>query len=470
MKSGISPLQFFNLAVGMIIGVGWITVLGFWISSAAPGGATIAFVGGALLLMPVAVCYAYMAAEYPITGGPIVYAVREIGPVTAFLTGWLLFLNFTLVVMFEVISVAWVLDELIPGLDGPLLYSVMGSDIHLGHLVIGIGGNILLGIVNLRGGVNAARLQDFLTWILIATILTLGVFALLRGDAQNLSPFFQLDASDSALPGMLAVLITVPFFLTGFDAIAQGMAESGVKITKRLVTRLYVLAIVMAAVLYIIIILSASAVAPRESFLGAELPTAEAFRVAFGSEWAMRVVLLGGLAGLLSTWNGCIFTAARALHGLGEQGLISRKFSVGNAAGVSTLGVASVVAIGSIGALFGRSAVLPLVNSASVGFGMVFFVVALCVLRFHLRQGRGAKTGNVFERYFIPISAMAVSLFIAWLAFYEPKRNLAEGIPFEWYLFCTLLGLGLLIGLWRLMTGDARGLRSNAGEPDGAAQ
>jgi hypothetical protein len=26
----------------MIIGVGWITVLGFWISSAGPGGATIA--------------------------------------------------------------------------------------------------------------------------------------------------------------------------------------------------------------------------------------------------------------------------------------------------------------------------------------------------------------------------------------------------------------------------------------------
>ena len=68
---GIRIRSLFSLAFGTIIGVGWITVMGAWLSGAGVMGAIIAFVIGGLGMLAIGLCYAEMAAAYPVTGGEV---------------------------------------------------------------------------------------------------------------------------------------------------------------------------------------------------------------------------------------------------------------------------------------------------------------------------------------------------------------------------------------------------------------
>ena len=51
LKQTISGMGFFCLALGAMIGVGWITSLGGWLEEAGPIGAILAFRVGGLVLV-----------------------------------------------------------------------------------------------------------------------------------------------------------------------------------------------------------------------------------------------------------------------------------------------------------------------------------------------------------------------------------------------------------------------------------
>lgn len=52
MRRSMTQFEFFALAFGSMIGVGWVTAVGGWLTQAGPMGAIIAFViGGGIMLL-----------------------------------------------------------------------------------------------------------------------------------------------------------------------------------------------------------------------------------------------------------------------------------------------------------------------------------------------------------------------------------------------------------------------------------
>ena len=68
-KRVLSRLDTVALAFGAMIGWSWVLLTGAWIGSAGTLGAVIAFIGGGLVILCVALTYAELASAMPSAGG-----------------------------------------------------------------------------------------------------------------------------------------------------------------------------------------------------------------------------------------------------------------------------------------------------------------------------------------------------------------------------------------------------------------
>lgn len=80
----------FTLGFGTIVGVAWLIVLGVILADAGPIGAMIGFTIGAMIMIPIGLCYAELASMLPAAGGELVYANEVFGVKYAFIAGILL--------------------------------------------------------------------------------------------------------------------------------------------------------------------------------------------------------------------------------------------------------------------------------------------------------------------------------------------------------------------------------------------
>ncbi len=451
MEKSLGKLGFFSLAFGMIVGVGWITVLGAWLSSAGPYGTIIAFLLGGLVILPIGICYAEFAGVYPHTGGPIIYVERTFGRFAGFCAGWMLLFTFVITTMFEAISVGWVLSALVPTWRGPELYSLLGTQVHLLDVMAGVAGTLLLGWVNIKGGAASGSFQTVLTILLVVIAFFFIGSGFQYGTTANFAPHFGSISGGSIWFGIGSVFVTTPFFLTGFEAIAQGMEEKSVNVHPRSIAKVVVLAIVCATVFYVAVVLSASMVAPRDELLNADLPAAAAFRIGLQSPLLSDIVLLAGLLGLVSTWNGAVFVSIRVYKALSERGMMP--FLLHNKSDDSSnYSALLLIAVFSISATFlGRNALSPIVNSSALSIAVVFVFVSISLIVSRRKFPQLERPFQPIGGLTIPFLAVAGSIGIALYAFYEPFSQ-SHSVPLEWVVF----GIWILLGAFAYLGARAK--------------
>ena len=271
---GLRAFQLFNLAFGVAVGIGWIMVMGAWLEAAGPLGSLTAFAATGAVMLTVAYSYAAVAIESPVAGGEFVYATRAFGARVGMWVGWFLALAYVVVIAFEMVSLPWVIRELVPGLppapSGSWAFDPVG---------LMIGSTALLGVIlfNLKGAATATRLQDTLVLVKVVLSLLLLVAGLIFGEVRNLTPLWGEQAAGSAAPGILAVLAMAPFFYSGFGVISQAVGEVRKPETIRRLPWVMAMIIVGTALFYILIILASAMAAPRALTLGASLPASAAF-------------------------------------------------------------------------------------------------------------------------------------------------------------------------------------------------
>ena len=168
LQKTVGVSQFFTVAFGAVVGVSWIVVLGVWLDEAGPLGAILAFLGGLLVMACITLCYGEIASQLPLSGGEVAYANEVLGLPTAYFVGWILAFVDIAVVSYMCIASAWILDFLIPGRQGPLLYSFRGNEVHLASLIIAFLGVLCLTALNYRGVRSATVFQDVLTYSKLA--------------------------------------------------------------------------------------------------------------------------------------------------------------------------------------------------------------------------------------------------------------------------------------------------------------
>lgn len=459
LKKSLGGVQFFSIGFGGIVGVGWIVYMGIWFAQAGPLGTMIAFLVGGLLMALVALCYAEVGTMYPVAGGEAVYAYRAFGKLPSFAVGWALVLMMTAVIPYVSISLAWILDVLIPGISGPVLYSWRGQDIHALGLAIAVGWTLWLGVLNYRGVQAAAKFQDWLTYGKIAiSVLFIGA-GIFGGSSANLEPLFQPSADGSIWPGLVAVLATTPWFFGGFNEIPQVFEERAPGTSSRALGLIVVATVLAAAIYYALAAFSVGMALPWQQIVTAELPVAVAFRQAFGNEIFARLVLVAGLFGIITVGNGASLAATRLLFAMSRSRMLDPVFTrLHPTTGAPVAAIWFVVGFGLLGCFLGKAGIAPIVNVGSTAACLAYLSTSLSVWRLRVVEPDRPRPYRLPAGVAISFLAAAGSLFLLWSSLRQHWIDAKGALPIEWVVIIVWNGVGF--GLWKL----AAGHRATLGE------
>lgn len=328
-QKGLNPFDFFAIGFGAIVGVGWALSLNRWMAnSGGPVPAAIGYLMVIVLLVPVALCYCELTPMLPVAGGGAAFAYRAFGEVASIISGWACFGAFAFMLPWEAIYVTDILTMLIPGIkSGDPLYSLYGGDIYLGGIIIGIVVAGIITFMNIKGAASAAGFQKLMVVILLAAAVIGIVAGLFKFDMSNLQPLYENvnDANHKSMfGGILAIMTSAPFFMCGFETIPQAVEDADGDVKD--VGKAVVMAVTLAALFYALALFVLGGAMPWQEFVGVDTPAvSNLFLSAYGGTvgYALYVIILvGTLAGLLTTWNGFFVAAPPAAHvsGPGQPG------------------------------------------------------------------------------------------------------------------------------------------------------
>lgn len=420
----------FAVSFGAMIGFGWIVLTGGFLEGAGTMGAVIAFLIGTMIMALVGLTYAELVSAMPQAGGEHNYVLRGLGSRPAFIASWSLVLGYVSVVAFEAVALPQTLLYLVPDLEAGRLWSVADYDVYAGWVAVGIGGAILVTVLNYLGVRPAAVFQTFAVLFLLGVGAMLIVGSAIGGKVENIQPLLS-----GGVAGVIGVLVAVPFLYVGFDVIPQSAGE--INLPFKRIGMLVVVAVAAAGAWYIMIMLTVASGLPASVAAEAELPTADAMAALWDSQVAGNILLLGGVAGILTSWNGFMIGASRLLYAMGESGMLPRWFgrlhpkyrSPANA--VLFVGGLSILA-----PLFGRQMLVWLVDAGGLAIVIAFFIVAVTFLVLRRREPEMERPFRVSSGKAVGGSAAVLSLGLAVL--FLPGMPSALIWPYEW----------IIVGLW----------------------
>lgn len=451
----VGSIQLLGLAIGAILGAGWIVGVGEWIGQAGPLGTVIGFLGGAVVLCLVAACYADLESRFPATGGEVVYAAKIFGERTAYFTGWFLAIIYISVCAFSTISIGWLVEAIFPSALGPVLYSAFGLPIHLLGLLAGLTALALVTGINHRGIQATTRVQDLL---LVAILLGTAVFvaaAIYGAHVDYALPLFA-DAGRSPGGGVLRVFITAPFWFSGFAVVAQALGEAGALVRPRRLFVIFAAPISVACLFYCLIVIATALVLPRSELLQSSLPAAAAFGRAFNSARVGQCVLVTGLVALLVALNSVFYAATRVIYSLGKSGLIPAVFGrEGPLARCSTAAASFVAGTSALGTALGRGAVVPLVDASSIALAAIYLMVCFGTLRARIRDTERTPHETSFKKLAMPILACLVTALLLASALTAPWQAPHRVIPLEISLIVVGIFFGQVLRSWQLRRNSA---------------
>jgi amino acid transporter len=433
------------LAFGAMVGWSWVILTGEWIQTAGALGAIAAFLGGGVAIGLIGLTYGELAAAMPYAGGEHVYSLRALGPSASFVCTWAIVLGYGSVVAFEAVALPTVVEYAIPGFSVGFLWRVAGWDVYASWLAVGVAGAVVMTLVNAIGVRPAAVLQTTVTLLLLAGGALLLLGASIHGSAPAGPPF------PNGLTGVLDVLIMVPFLFVGFDVIPQSAEE--VALPQREIGRMLVLSVGLAVAWYALVIVGVAASLDAAALGTAKLATADAAAQAWGRGEAAVLVVLAGAAGIVTSWNAFLVGGSRAIYALARAGMLPR--ALGRLHPRFHTPVNAVILIGALSCLaplFGRRALVWLVDAGGLGIVLAYLMVALSFLVLRRREPDMQRPFRVRHGGLVGGAALLLSLGLGSL--YLPGSPVALAWPAEWTIVLGWTLLGAALFAWARRSGE----------------
>jgi amino acid transporter len=425
-----------TLAFGAMIGWSWVLMSGFWVINGGALGTTGAFALGGLAVVLIGLTYSELAAALPKAGGEHVYTHRALGLGASFVCTWALLMAYVTVCVFESVALPTAIEYLVPEIRFLTLWAIRGASVDLGFVLVGLAGAALMTWINIRGIHTAAVVQTVIT----ALIVISGVL-LITGAAA----FGSLDAAEplpKGIPGAMAVLIMVPAMLVGFDVIPQSAEE--IDLPPQRIGTLLVVSVVLAVSWYILVSLGVAAALHGAALSGAPMATADAATALWRTPWAGTLLVLGGIGGILTSWNAFIIGGSRVMFALAESGLLPAAFTrLHPRHKTPYVGVIAIGLLSCVSPLFGRTILVWLIDVGSFAVVITYIFVPLAFLA--LRR----KEPNLVRPFLVPAGELigwaAVVLGAALLMLYLPFSPSALIWPEEWVIVLVWAVLGVLV-------------------------
>ena len=318
------------IAFGAMIGWGWVVSSGGWIQKGGVLGAALGFVLGGIMIFFVGLTYAELTAAMPQCGGEHVFSYRAMGSNGSFICTWAIVLGYVGVTCFEACAFPTILTYLWPGFLKGYLYTVAGFDIYASWLIVAIIVAFLIMIINIFGAKTAAVLQTILTIIIGGAGILLIVASVINGSIDNLNgQMFAGTSIGGGIKAVLSVAVLSPFYFIGFDVIPQAAEE--INVPPKKIGKMLILSVVLAVLFYSLVIIAVGLVlkpdAIAASQTGTGLVTADAMAVAFKTSVMAKVIIVGGMCGIITSWNSFMIGGSRALYSMAESYMIPRTFA-----------------------------------------------------------------------------------------------------------------------------------------------
>jgi basic amino acid/polyamine antiporter, APA family len=313
--------DYFTLAWGTMVGVGWLVVMDDWLLRGGALGALLGFAIGGALLFPIGWVYGRLVAAMPDAAGEVAYTAAAFSRSISFSTGWMMMLAYFIVCPWEAVAVGRIAGYIFPALDSGELYRIAGRPVYLPHLIIGLGLTALLTTLNYRGIRLSATFQNWTAFGTLALFIVFIALGASNGSPQNFPPLF----THAPLVSFLLMIQIVPYFMTGFESVSKAAEESTPEFRSQSFLKAIWMAILVGILFYTIVIAAVAFAAPWHNLTGEKFMTAVAFQHAVGSRWIVNIILAAALLSLFKCFNGNFVAASRLLFALGRRDLIDSR-------------------------------------------------------------------------------------------------------------------------------------------------
>jgi basic amino acid/polyamine antiporter, APA family len=310
--------DYFTLAWGSMVGVGWLVIMDDWLLRGGSLGALLGFAIGGALLLPIGWVYGRLVAVMPDAAGEIAYTAAAFSRPVSFSTGWMMMLAYFIVCPWEAVAVGRIAGYIVPSLDSLEIYRIGARPVYLPYLFIGLGLTALLTTLNYRGVRLSANFQNWTSFGTLALFIVFVALGVSKGSPRNFPPLF----THAPLISFLLVVQIVPYFMTGFESVSKAAEESTPEFRGQGFLKAIWMAILVGILFYTLIIGAVAFVAPWHELTSRKFMTAVAFQQAVGSRWIVNVILAAALLSLFKCFNGNFVAASRLLFALGRRGLV----------------------------------------------------------------------------------------------------------------------------------------------------
>ena len=368
------------LGIGAIVGTGIYTLIGVGANLAGPA-VLVSFAVAGIVCACAALAYAEMATMMPAAGSAYTYSYVVLGETLAWIVGWSLILEYSLVV--STVAVGWsgytvgFLKSI--GLDLPL-WATAGP--HAGGVV-----NLpAVGIVFVVAGLLMAGTRESATLnavLVIVKVVALAIFvaiALPHFDSSNMQPFMpygfakSMDA-EGVERGVMAAAAIIFFAFYGFDAISTAAEET--KNPKRDLSIGIVGSMVGCTLIYMIVALAAVGAMHYGVFGQSPEPLALIMRE-LGHGAAAKIVAAAAVIALPTVLLAFFYGQSRIFFVMSRDGLLPRGLSkVGKRGTPVAITVFTAIVTSALAGVARLDEIAALANAGTL---IAFVAVATCLL------------------------------------------------------------------------------------------
>ncbi|OAI12234.1 amino acid permease [Methylomonas koyamae] len=367
------------LGVGAIVGTGILTLIGVGAGKAGPA-VVVSFVFAGLVCACAALAYAEMATAIPQAGGAYTYARVMLGERIAWLVGWSLILEYSLVV--SAVAVGW------SGYAAPLLHEMW--DVPMRWMQApDAGGALNLPAVAIIAAVAAALVYGtresatfnaLLVGLKLIALLLFVVLAAREFDPHNLQPFMPFGfakqtGADGVERGVMVAAAIIFFAFYGFDAIATAAEEA--HYPERDLAIGIVGSMLVCVAIYLAVALAALGALNYSRFAASPEPLALVLRE-LGQPLAARFLGLSAVVALPTVILAFFYGQSRIFYALARDGLLPAALAKISRHGTPAAATAfTALLVGAIAGTFPLAEIAALANAGTL---LAFSAVAASML------------------------------------------------------------------------------------------
>ncbi len=403
------------LGIGAIVGTGIYTLIGVGANLAGPA-VLLSFVVAGVVCACAALAYAEMATLMPAAGSAYTYSYTVLGEAIAWVVGWSLILEYSLVV--STVAVGWsgyavgFLKGV--GVNLPTLLTVgphAGGLINLPAVLITF---VVAGLL-IAGTRESATLNAILVVVKVIALAVFVAIALPHFDASHLEPFMPYGfvksmGADGVERGVMAAAAIIFFAFYGFDAISTAAEET--KNPGRDLSIGIVGSMIGCTLIYIVVAAAAVGAMSYTVFGQSPEPLALILRE-LGQGTAAKVIAGAAVVALPTVLLAFLYGQSRIFFVMSRDGLLPRGLSRVNPRTGTPVAITVFTAI-LVAALAGVARLDEIAALANAGTLAAFIAVAVCLLVLRRRDPDRPRIFRTPAAWLVGPLAIGGCLYLFW--------------------------------------------------------